>query len=465
MICLGLNGGFRQHTRRLLEGCRGQEAIRVERCLGDSQQHCLGRCRLTAFGQHVSIGVSIDKTINQIIRQHLGITGLVHLHTAQHLPDDDLDVLITDIHTGVTIDALYLFDQVHLYRITPLDTQHILWVALTGSNWRSRRNLLAIRHHNVTCGRNGIRTLIALLKANREHALRIDEHFTLCTGPYRYRLIPILSRHQGNDLIFQYLIFIIDQHLAARRQWILIKEDVGGDDAHRTSAAVLVFDDLYNAIDLANLRLVFRHTRLKQFLHTRQTLCDVTLCSRNTTRMEGTHGQLCTRLTDRLCRYDTNGGAQFDQCICRQITSIALAANATMCQAGQHRAYTYRLDSGINNLIDHLIAQFISGLDILETRNGLCQYPPNQAAANIRQHHFLAVRFRDENTVGRSTVFLSHNDILCDVDQTPRQVARFSGTQGGISKTLTSAMATDKVLPYAQTFAEVTTNLYIDDTS
>ena len=117
-----------------------------------------------------------------------------------------------------------------------------------------------------------------------------------------------------------------------------------------------------------------------------------------------------------------------------------------MCQARQHRAHTYRLDAGTDNLIDHFIRQFISSLDMLETRDDLCQYTPNQPAPNVRQHHFLAVCFGDENTVGRSTVFLSHNDILCDVDQTPCQVARFSGTQGGISKTLTSAMATDKVL-------------------
>ena len=45
-------------------------------------------------------------------------------------------------------------------------------------------------------------------------------------------------------------------------------------------------------------------TCLKKLLNSRKTLCDI--AAGNTTGMECTHGQLCTRLTDRLSCDDTN---------------------------------------------------------------------------------------------------------------------------------------------------------------
>ena len=45
-------------------------------------------------------------------------------------------------------------------------------------------------------------------------------------------------------------------------------------------------------------------TCLKKLLNSRKTLCDI--AAGNTTGMECTHGQLCTRLTDRLGCNNTN---------------------------------------------------------------------------------------------------------------------------------------------------------------
>ena len=59
--------------------------------------------------------------------------GLVHLHAAEHLPDNHFDVFIIDIHTGIAVHALYLFHQVDLHRLAALDAQDILWIALAGA--------------------------------------------------------------------------------------------------------------------------------------------------------------------------------------------------------------------------------------------------------------------------------------------------------------------------------------------
>ena len=52
--------------------------------------------------------------------------------------------------------------------------------------------------------------------------------------------------------------------------------------------------------DCKSLRL----SGLKKLLDTGKTLCDISTC--DTAAVEGSHGQLCTRLTDRLSSDDTN---------------------------------------------------------------------------------------------------------------------------------------------------------------
>src|SRR2546430_5262469 len=83
---------------------------------------------------------------------------------------------------------------------------------------------------------------------------------------------------------------------------VLIEKDIGGDNTNRTHSCILVLDDFYHSINFAYLSLLFRYTCFKQFLDTWQALCDVSLCSCDTTSMESTHCQLSARLTNRLCR-------------------------------------------------------------------------------------------------------------------------------------------------------------------
>ena len=47
-------------------------------------------------------------------RLRLGVTGILDLHPAHHLPNDDLDVLVVDRHTLETIDLLDLVGQILL---------------------------------------------------------------------------------------------------------------------------------------------------------------------------------------------------------------------------------------------------------------------------------------------------------------------------------------------------------------
>ena len=58
--------------------------------------------------------------------------------------------------------------------------------------------------------------------------------------------------------------------------------------------------------------------------------------ARHTTYVEGTEGQLCTRLTDRLCGNDTNGITTLRHVAGSKVLAIALRAHATLAFAGKH---------------------------------------------------------------------------------------------------------------------------------
>src|SRR5437870_12600736 len=99
---------------------------------------------------------------------------------------------------------------------------------------------------------------------------------------------------------------------------------------------------------------------------------------------------------------------------------------------------------------------------MLKTWNRFCQHAPNQAAANVRQHHFFRVGLGDENSIGRSTVFIVDNDILRDIDLETSQVARLCCTQCRFIMSLTSTVAIVLVLQHAQAYTEDTTICYIE---
>ena len=48
-----------------------------------------------------------------------GVAGLGDLHLAQHLADDDLDVLVVDFHALEAVNFLHFVDQVLLERLRP----------------------------------------------------------------------------------------------------------------------------------------------------------------------------------------------------------------------------------------------------------------------------------------------------------------------------------------------------------
>ena len=74
--------------------------------------------------------------------------------------------------------------------------------------------------------------------------------------------------------------------------------------AHCLTTSLLCILNVYYTTEFSDDSKTLWLTCLKKLLNSRKTLCDI--AAGNTTGMECTHGQLCTRLTDRLGCNNTN---------------------------------------------------------------------------------------------------------------------------------------------------------------
>src|SRR5262249_16602592 len=118
----------------------------------------------------------------------------------------------------------------------------------------------------------------------------------------------------------------------------LVLAGVGHDDDLPGPVAVLDPDP---SGGLRDRRLALRYPRLEDLLDPGQTLGDV--LTRDATGVEGTHGQLGARLTDRLRRDDADRLAHVDRLAGRQRPALPGPADPQPRLAGEHRAHPYRL--------------------------------------------------------------------------------------------------------------------------
>ena len=84
--------------------------------------------RLAALGHRGPILVLEDGHVDELAGEQLRGSRFEDGHAAQHLADDDLDVLVVDLHALRTVDALDLGDDVLLGRTAARDAQYLLGV-------------------------------------------------------------------------------------------------------------------------------------------------------------------------------------------------------------------------------------------------------------------------------------------------------------------------------------------------
>src|SRR5687768_14205066 len=115
-VDLALDRRVGQHLRRLLEGRRREERLRRERRLRDPEDQRLeGRLLLLALLLLYAEVLALEHDlVHQLAGQQVGVAGVVDAHLLQHLPHDQLDVLVVDVDALGAVHLLHLADEVEL---------------------------------------------------------------------------------------------------------------------------------------------------------------------------------------------------------------------------------------------------------------------------------------------------------------------------------------------------------------
>ena len=236
---------------------------------------------------------------------------------------------------------------------------------------------------------------------------------------------------------------------------------------HSNLSFFLGVTDAYHTWNLCDDRKTLRLPSFKKLFDTRKTLCNIT--AGHTACMECTHGQLCTRLTDRLGCNNPYRFTYLYRFAGSHIRSVTLRADTYFAAASQNStdfhflngsaclADTFTHDTGSTLRCNHMvrlnqnfsvfIADCLTGISsgdtFLKTFNFFFSI---HESAHIHTWNLVflaaAIRFTD-------------NQFLRHVNQTSGQITRVSCTQSRIRQTLTGSMGRHKVFQYVQTFTEI----------
>src|SRR3990172_9302939 len=175
--------------------------------------------------------------------------------------------------------------------------------------------------------------------------------------------------------------------------------------------------------------------------------------------MEGPHRKLRAGLSDRLGRYDSDSLAQLDHPAARQVSSVALYANAPGRPACEHGPYLYPVNlclvyffvSVNEDLFAERLEHFLEG--------DSSEYPLadrlDYLAAFNKGAHVDAVQC--------AAVLLSYDSVLSDIDKPPGEVTGVGGLQGRVGQTLPGSVSRYEVLENRQALPEVSRNRRFDD--
>ena len=107
-----------QRRAHLLVGLLADDLTQIELRLA-------GVLDLDAVAQPI-VDLAESELVDDRAGQQARIAHGLDFHLAQHLRDDDLDVLVVDVHALAAVDRLHLADQVVLHRLDAADAQDVV---------------------------------------------------------------------------------------------------------------------------------------------------------------------------------------------------------------------------------------------------------------------------------------------------------------------------------------------------
>ena len=183
--------------------------------------------------------------------------------------------------------------------------------------------------------------------------------------------------------------------------------------------------------------------------------------------VEGAHGELGARLTNRLGGNHADSFADIDLGPTGEVTPVAGGTDTGARIAGQHRPYLYHFHVGQFDRRDRILVNHPAGGHDDRTGGRVDHVLGGRAAEHPlaeRRDHFAPIDHRtDGDAVDGAAVDHEDDAVLSDVDQTSGQVTGVRGLQRRIGEALTGAVGGVEVLQHRQPFLEVRDDRRLDD--
>jgi hypothetical protein len=136
---------------------------------------------LTAFGDHLAVDLLQRQAVNQVARQEQRIARADDDHLAQHLADDDLEMLVVDVDTLGAVDLLDLGQDVEAGRFQAHHLQNAVGVLGALIELRANLDQFAFCDQQASSGGDLVGTLVAPLVGNA-HEQAFAPHDALVAG-------------------------------------------------------------------------------------------------------------------------------------------------------------------------------------------------------------------------------------------------------------------------------------------
>ncbi len=183
--------------------------------------------------------------------------------------------------------------------------------------------------------------------------------------------------------------------------------------------------------------------------------------------VEGAHGQLRARLTDRLRRNDANRFPHVHRCAACQIAAIAGAAHAALGFAQQRRSDLHLGHSRRFNACHVRFGQQMARSHHDFAGLGIDHIHQHGAAKDtLAERHDGVAAFDDglhQHSALRTAIILDNHAILADINQSAREIAGVRGLECRIGQTLAGAVGGVEILQHGKAFLEVGDDRRFDD--
>ena len=132
-----------------MERCGRNEAVGAQRSFGNTQQHVFKACRLFAFRQRLFVRHHHFGAFHLFTGDEVGVARVHNVHAAQHLADDNFDVLVGNLHTLQAIHFLHLLHDVARQLFNAFQAQNIVRIHCSVDHRFAFVHHLAVMHQDL----------------------------------------------------------------------------------------------------------------------------------------------------------------------------------------------------------------------------------------------------------------------------------------------------------------------------